>query len=39
MKVNIVLGWSCQGGMLRSVPVRWPIEMAVNSEIQDFLFS
>lgn len=39
MKVNIVLGWSCQGGMLRSVPVRWPIETAANSEIQDLPFS
>lgn len=39
MKVNIVLGWSCQWGMLRSVPVRWPIETAANSEIQDLPFS
>lgn len=39
MKVNIVLGWSCHRGMLRSVPVGWPIEIAVNSEIQDPLFS
>lgn len=29
---------SCQGRMLRPVPVSWPLEIAVNNEIQDCLF-
>lgn len=39
MKVNIVLGRSCQEGMLWSALVRWPIERAVNSEIQAIHFN